>query len=848
MADEVIQRAFIVDDAVLSKVGKSRRRRQAGNKKKTPGGKRRVSTAIRDCSVCELDKDCRTPKMEPFGQGQLRIAIVGESPGAQEDRKGRPFAGDSGRLLSKCLKEFGISMDRDCYLTNAFQCVAPSAKKKKTKAKLKLWTDCCRERLEKQLTDFEPQLILALGAEAMRAVLRPDFEQPSSNKYRGLVIPSLKYKCWVGCAWHPSFVARDQDKLLEYYKDDLATALSFMDRPVPSILPANHFILDNKDDAISFLEDLCKSKDDTAFDYETNMIRPYSKSAKIHCCSFSDDPDEGFFLPLEFRDYWTEDELVDIMEALGKWIGSECPKVVQNLSMEESWSSVKLFASIKNLKSDTMVTNHCIVNRPKTSGLDFQCFRLRGVDYKGIINVKKEGWADIEPEEKIVKYSCYDSQYTLLSHRDQQVFLKKNPKVQAGTQFFLDSYPSLINMEKRGFKVDQELLVEQTKDAHTRQDEAKDFMDNSPFVDKFKSNTGRDSFGPGSDKDFIDMFYKTLELEPPPWTTSGGGLPADKFAVEHILKSVTDEASDLKEFCDKMMRWRKLDTLLSTFLGGFERAICDDGLIHPNLFLHTVQSYRSSGANPNPQNLPKRDSEMAAFRNLVIPRFDGISEIDAGGSEVATIAMLSKDPVLGKQVQAGFDPHRYWASKLFEVTEDNVNKLQRFLTKNKFIFPEFYGSWYKTCAKDLNLPEKHVKRIETEFWKMYKVAKQWQETLVRFYNRHGYIDMPMGFRRYAPLSKNQILNTPVQGTSFHMLLEACKESDRRMIEKGMRSLMILEVHDSIVTDFVEEEVEDVRKIQWEEMTKKQFAWQGDVPRKAEWLQGPNWGEQKEIEV
>lgn len=846
---DVTQRAFIVDDVVLSKVGKSRKRRQKAKGKK-PGGpraKRMPKTAERNCTVCGLDADSRNPKMEPVGQGQLKIAIVGSSPDANADRRGRPLVGQSERLLQSCLSEFGIDLERDCIVTNAFHCLPPLDKKKRTKPKMKLWTDCCRKRLEAQLTEFQPNLILALGAEAMRAVLRPSFEDPSSNKYRGLVIPSVKYNCWVGCCWHPGYLSgKNADKLLDLYVDDIGTSLSFLDRPVPSLLPENHYILSDKDDAIAFLKDLSLSKLDTAFDFETNMIRPYSSDARVHCCSFSDNVDEGFFLPLEFRDYWTEDELVEIMEALGVWVESECPKVVQNLSMEESWCDVKLFSSIKNLKNDTMVTNHCIMNRVKSNSLEFQSFRLRGVDYKNEIDVKKPGWADKEPEDKIVKYSCLDSQYTLLSHQDQELFLKENPDVAVGAKFFIDSYPSLVNMEKRGFKVDQPLLAKQTEEAHTKQKLAKEFLENSAFVDKFRSHTGRETWGPGSDKDFIDMFYGTLSLAPPPWQTKGGSLPADKLAVAHMLKTIEDP--QLKTFCDEMMRWRKLDTLITTFLGGFERAVCEDGLIHPNLFLHTVASYRSSGANPNPQNLPKRDSEHAAFRNLVIPRFDGISEIDAGGSEVATIAMLSTDPVLGKQVQQGFDPHTYWASKLFQVTEDNVSKIQRFLTKNKFIFPEFYGSWYKTCAKDLNLPEKHVKKVEEEFWRMYKVAKQWQDTLVSFYERHGYINMPMGFRRYAPLSKNQILNTPVQGTSFHMLLDSCKEADRRMIEKGMRSLMILEVHDSIVTDFVAEEVEDVRRIQWEEMTKKQFAWQGDVPRKAEWLQGKNWGDQKEIKV
>lgn len=844
MSDDVLQRAFIVDDAVLRKYNKGRRRRSGS----TSGTKstRRSSTAIRDCSVCQLDQGVHSPKMEPYGKGHLGIAYVGESPGQTEDRKGIPFVGESGRLLRRVNRDdFGIDLDRDCIRTNAFQCMTTV---KKTPTKLRFWTDCCQSRLEKQLTEFQPKLIIALGADAMRAVLRPSFEDPAANRYRGLVFPSPKYNCWVGCCWHPSYILRDNEDLEDMWVDDIATALEYLDRPIPPLLSSDYIVLDDLKKVKDFYAEAKAGKTPMAFDYETNTLKLYNNNAKLHCCSFSDDINQGYFLPLQYKDFWTEDELVEVMAEHAEWLACKRPKVVQNLSMEHSWSVEFFHQEPVNVVDDTMLNHHVIYNRRKTCGLDFQAFLLRGADYKNTIDVKKEGWADKEPVEKVMKYSSLDPQYTLLCHQDQMEKLEKLPEVRNASGFFLKCLPALVRMEMRGTGIDWALLAKQRSDAETTQKECEEYFERSGFVERFREKQGREKWGPGSDKDFRDMFYGTLDLKPPPWRTPKGQLPADKDAVAYIVENASEDEA-LKKFCNRMMTWRKLDTLLSTFIGGLENARQDDGLVHPSFLLHTVSSYRSSSADPNFQNQPKRDDAHAEFRKVFVPHIgDLLGETDASGSEVATIAMLSGDPVLTKQIQDRFDPHTFWAAKIFDVREQDVTKTQRFFGKNKVVFPWFYGSYYKSVARDCGVPERHAKKVEEEFWRMYKVAKRWQESVVRFYQKHGYITMPMGFRRYGPLSKNQILNTGVQGTSFHMLLEAIYRIDQEMQKKQMKSALIIEVHDSAVTDMVEEEQEDVQKIQVKAMSEKQFGWQGEVPRRCEYFIGPNWGEQNEVNV
>jgi DNA polymerase I-like protein with 3'-5' exonuclease and polymerase domains len=501
-----------------------------------------------------------------------------------------------------------------------------------------------------------------------------------------------------------------------------------------------------------------------------------------------------------------------------------------------------------------MVSEHVVDERKAVCSLADQVFRAFGVEYKGMVEHSDLANA---PELELAPYNTLDAGYTALKSTMQRAHFEKNPDLIGGSQFFLRTLPALVNLEKRGIAVDRaranEIKGSDGKDGKPRSGamgavaDCEDYFNAHDFIKTFRAKTGRDEFGPGSDKDFCDLFYTALDLPAPPWKTTGGGLPSDKAALNFIVQESGDPR--VKEFVAKMLTWRQYETLITNFLNGFEKNTHDDGLMHPSFPLHNVESYRGSSEGPNFQNLPKRNEEQSEFRKIIIPHLGTImGEIDASGSELATAAMVTGDTLLTQQVNNKVDLHKYWAARLYEIREQDVKKAQRQLVKSKFVFPEIYGSWYRTIAKDLALDEKHVKRIEQEFWSMYIGVKAWQDDCLKFYDRYGYVKMPMGFRRYAPLSRNQIFNTAIQGTSFHMLLEALWRADCDMIAKGMRSGIEIEVHDSIVPDMVDSEVEDVCQILVHRMVEKQFAWQGTVKRSAEMSIGPTWGDLEEIDI
>jgi hypothetical protein len=205
--------------------------------------------------------------------------------------------------------------------------------------------------------------------------------------------------------------------------------------------------------------------------------------------------------------------------------------------------------------------------------------------------------------------------------------------------------------------------------------------------------------------------------------------------------------------------------------------------------------------------------------------------------------------------------HRDEAQNIFILKREQVSKGLRQGSKNQFIFPEVYGSYWKNCARDLwhqnmdegaladgtpiltHLKEKlfrgmprnqwenvfagHIKKVEDNFWKKYHATREWQNASVENYLKRGYIEMFFGHRRSGYLTRNMIFNTPVQGDAFQCLLWAFKELDQLWIRKRLETLLIGQIHDELVYDLYEPEREEVITDIENMMTKKireRFDW------------------------
>jgi DNA polymerase-1 len=286
-----------------------------------------------------------------------------------------------------------------------------------------------------------------------------------------------------------------------------------------------------------------------------------------------------------------------------------------------------------------------------------------------------------------------------------------------------------------------------------------------------------------------------------------------------------------------------------------------DGYLHPSIDLNHVASGRSNSSDPNLQNVPVRDEKSAKIiRGGFIPSPGNLlMEADFKAIEVRVMACYTHDPVLISYIlDETKDMHTDQAARIFKLKQFEVTKQIRHIGKNDFVFPEFYGDWYETCAKSawedcdplttksgmpvkehlankgittLKSFKKHLEIVEKDFWSMLKITKRWRQTVVNDYLQKGYVDTFFGFRRNGYLEKNQIINTPVQGTAFHCLLWAYNRLTRLFKEMELVSKLIGQIHDSILSDVHPKEQIIVANLMRQVMEK-------DIAAKFDWIVVP----------
>lgn len=346
--------------------------------------------------------------------------------------------------------------------------------------------------------------------------------------------------------------------------------------------------------------------------------------------------------------------------------------------------------------------------------------------------------------------------------------------------------------------------------------------------------------------------------------TSGGKPKADAEALNTL---------DVP-FVKKYLKIQQLKKARSTYLIGILREV-DNGFLHPSFNLNIAQTFRSSSSSPNFQNIPVRDPQIAKLiRRAFIPRRNGhIVEIDFSGVEVNVAACYHKDPRMIKYLlNPKMDMHRDMSQQCYMLSkaemlkpinkEDNKRiKNIRYCGKNKFVFPQFYGDWYLSCCQalwnaigqmdlhtrdGLNLYdhlksqgvrklgvcnpkerprkgtfENHLKDVEKDFWgRRFKVYDQWKKDWWKQYTKTGKFTTLTGFTIEGVMRRNEVINYPVQGSAFHVLLWCLIELNKELKRYKFKSKIVGQIHDSIVGDVRKGELKDYLQLANEIMTER----------------------------
>ena len=811
------------------------------------------------CDACGLHKGRISPRMAPHGRGRMGIAVVGEAPGRDEDEQGIQFRGKAGQFLKVSLARHGVDLDLDCVKMNAVAC-RPVDRDGRNREPTPEEIRHCRDRLERDLAAARPQLILALGTPAIAAVLSdaPPGLPMNATTMHGRVVPNRKWGCWVACGLHPSWYTRQDGKFDGRMDEMLAKALvTLAERPeLPPLLDPEAFEIVEDETALeTLLKRLGQGGAEVAFDYETTGLDPWATGFKILSFAVADDPGRGWCVPLDHPHALWGERRGRVVDLLKGFLGSLCPKVLQNWQFEELVSRVVLGLGVSNVVRDTMVCEHVLDNRRGVCGQEFQEYvRYGETGHKGSVNGRAMAreWLD-----DLARYNCLDARYDLLWKRDQDAELDAG--LRRAYALFHEAIPVLASCTERGLRVDMGVLDALDRDVTAEIAKLDDARVHAACVRRFRAETGEE-FDISNHGHKKRMFFGVLGLKPLKPTSTGEGhddwasrpemCASDRDSLEACLEQVPaggEEALLLRACLDES----KLGKLHGTYIKGMRGLIRADGLLHPRFHLHTVNSYRGSSSDPNFQNFPKHDPDLARARRAFVPRNDLFLEADYGGIEVCGYGCITKDRRLVECISSP-DPylrdfHRRYAAHLYEKDFEDVTGGERFHGKSGFVFPKLYKSTVEGIAASNagRWRREVVHGVYEEFDREFPGVREWQEENWRRYCELGYVPYLTGFRcrwgKHGMLIPTQTANVPCQGLAFHRLLRALVDCEREMRRQGMRSWIMGQIHDSIETDLVEAEADEVIDLQRRIMERmpEGWDWARAVPWKAEFSVGPN---------
>ena len=410
--------------------------------------------------------------------------------------------------------------------------------------------------------------------------------------------------------------------------------------------------------------------------------------------------------------------------------------------------------------------------------------------------------------EAFLKYICYMA-YIPWKTRDRLLEELNN----TGMQTLYDTIElplvyTLSDMEKEGVHVDAEELKRYGEELATQ----------IAVLEKEIYEGAGETFNINSPKQLGHILFEKLEMPYGKKTKTGYSTAADvleKLAVEYPLVS-------------KILEYRQLAKLKSTYADGLANFIEEDGRIHTNFQQTVTATGRLSSTDPNLQNIPIRMELGRMIRKVFLPK-DGYVFVDADYSqiELRILAHMSGDEMLIQAYREAQDIHRMTALQVFHTPFEEVTDLQRRNAK-AVNFGIVYGISSFGLSQDLSISKKEAQEYIERYFESYPKIKEFLDGCVEKARKDGYSVTMFGRRRPLPeisssnfmqrsFGERIAMNAPIQGTAADIIKIAMNRVHRRLIDEGLKSRLLLQVHDELLIEAAPDEVDEVKKILDEEM-------------------------------
>lgn len=626
----------------------------------------------------------------------------------------------------------------------------------------------------------------------------------------------------------------DREKLQKIFKE-LEFSKLFKEFSFPPERGEKEYRLITAEEELFNLIEALEKAGKFAFSLQSTSVRPME--AEIVGVSFSYQSDHAFYVPLGHTCAGAPCQLnkKDVLRSLKPLLENpEVKKFGQNIK------SIHILLAregihLRGVVCDTMVASY-LLNPSKhdhsmeelaREHLDYQITTYADIAGSGVKAIP----FPLVDVQKALHYSCEGSDLTLTL---AEMLM---PKIE--TDGFADLYHKvelplievLADMEMTGVKLDLPLLEVMSKEFEIQMDR---------MAEEIYALAG-ESFNINSPQQLGKILFEKLKLPGGKRTKTGYSTDVD------VLKELSLEFP----LAAKILDYRSLSKLRFTYIDAFPQLVNPvTGRIHTSFNQTVTATGRLSSSDPNLQNIPIRTQEGRRIRQAFIPEEgDRILSADYSQVELRILAHLSQDPFLLDTFQHERDVHTDTAAEIFNIPPERVTPDMRRSAK-VINFGIIYGMSAFGLGKELGIPPSTAQTYIAEYFQKYHGVRDYLDRSLEGARERGYVTTLMNRRRYLPDigSKNRIVrqfaeriavNAPIQGTAADLIKVAMIRVHGRLAAEKRKAKLVLQIHDELVFEVPEEEIEAVQALVKEEM---EGVMKLTVPLKVETGVGKNWAE------
>lgn len=588
-------------------------------------------------------------------------------------------------------------------------------------------------------------------------------------------------------------------------------------------------LVDNEPAMLALATELSEQKI-FAFDTETTSLD--ALSAEVVGISFSYQKGIAYYVPTPI-DRMAAQNVLNIFKSVLE--DPKIEKVGQNIKYDILLLS-RYQIAVQGPLFDTMIA-HYLIDPDTRHNMDILAETYLGytpVSITELIGPKGKNQANMRDIEiqKVKEYAAEDADITWQLYQKFQPLLQETQTLELAQKVEFPLIYVLAEIEKNGVKIDVETLKLFSST----------LLDTVQGLEKTIYEKAGVVFNIASPKQLGEVLFDHLQLDPKAKKTKTGQYKTGEDVLL-ALANKSDIVQDILEF-------RQMQKLKSTYVDALPTLInTETTLIHTSYNQAVAATGRLSSTNPNLQNIPIRTEKGREVRKAFIPRNSGNVLISADYSqiELRIIAELSKDENMLEAFRAGHDIHRATAARVYGIALDEVTSEQRRNAK-AVNFGIIYGQSAFGLSQSLGIPRKEAAAIIEQYFAQYTGIRNYMSTVIETAKAKGYVETILNRRRYLRdinsanmtvrgFAERNAINAPIQGSAADLIKVAMINIQNDITRKKLLGKMIMQVHDELVFDVPEGEVEQFTELIRSRM---QNAITLKVPIEVEVGKGKNW--------